>query len=399
MKRLEDQTRHAMLVEGDHDDRARQDFAFTFRNHVTSSMMPSIRTIYDQRAKKIYEKQNGRAPQSPKEIRDAVSADSYFRFYASARRTSQELIWASVTHAVERELPDLIERAKPKADALGSLTLNPTVKPPTYSTALDIHCMPGGYSSDYGPDDVAVGAIYDRGVHIYMSGLLGPNDDFMGLLVGGFLKRTQPDFAPKRILDMGCSIGHSTLPWAKMYPDAEIVAIDVSAPLLRYGHARAESMGAKVDFIQADAEDTGFAAGSFDLILSHIMLHETSGKALPRIMAESHRLLAPGGLMVHADQPSFKALDTFATFMQENETWYNNEPFWANYRRTDLVDAAITAGFQRKNVWTDVAVADVIRQSQNHGPIATQDANLDTEKAKAAGFELLIARKESVPSE
>jgi SAM-dependent methyltransferase len=375
MKRLEPMTPHAALVRGDHDDRARQDFAFTLRNLVTSRLMPGTRRVYDGRARQAWAAINGRTPQSPDEIRAAMDADPWYRFYLSARRTSQDMIWASVVPAVEAMAPP----DRPRA-AGGSLLLDPDVVAPGYVGAIDIHCMPGGYLADRGDGDIAAGAVYDRGVHLYMSGLMGPSNDAVGQLAARWLRAARPDFAPRRILDMGCAVGHATLPWAGVYPAAELHGIDVGAALLRYGHARAESLGVAVHFRQANAEATPFPDGHFDLVASSIVLHETSARGLPAILAESRRLLAPGGIMLHVDQPRFDGDDPWATFLQENETHYNNEPFWRRYRRTDLAEAARAAGFAE--VRLETLSADVVRQSQNNGPAAA---------GRAPGFLALVA--------
>ena len=118
-----------------------------------------------------------------------------------------------------------------------------------------------------------------------------------------------------RILDMGCAIGNSTLPWSKAFPEAEIHGIDVGAPVLRYAHARAEAKDAGIHFSQQNAERTDFPDESFDLIVSHIMLHETSHSAMPRIFAECKRLLKPGGVMLHLEIPS--GADPYASFMMD----------------------------------------------------------------------------------
>src|SRR5205807_7337786 len=86
----------------------------------------------------------------------------------------------------------------------------------------------------------------------------------------------------------------STLPYVDAYPEAEVHAIDVAAPMLRYAHARAEALGRRVHFSQQNAESTNFRDESFDLIVSHILLHETSAKAVRNIVRECHRLLRKG---------------------------------------------------------------------------------------------------------
>ena len=49
---------------------------------------------------------------------------------------------------------------------------------------------------------------------------------------------------------MGCSVGHSTLPYVSEYPDAEVWGIDLGASLLRYASARAKALDKKVNFAQ-----------------------------------------------------------------------------------------------------------------------------------------------------
>ena len=75
----------------------------------------------------------------------------------------------------------------------------------------------------------------------------------------------------------------------------------MSAPCLRNGHARAVAMGKAVRFSQQNAEELQFPDNSFDLVVSHALLHETSHKAIRRIFRETHRVLRPGGVMAHLD--------------------------------------------------------------------------------------------------
>jgi ubiquinone/menaquinone biosynthesis C-methylase UbiE len=168
-----------------------------------------------------------------------------------------------------------------------------------------------------------------------------------------YLEKVWPGFRPRRILDLGCTVGHSTLAYARHFPDAEIHAIDVSAPLLRYAHARAEALGYRVHFAQANAERTAFADGSFDLVVSHILAHETAAHAWPAILAESRRLLEPGGLAIHVDLPQIDEIDPYRRFIYTNETKFNNEPFWTAYRQLDLSRLMQEAGFAPQEIHRD----------------------------------------------
>ena len=385
MKSIVDQADHAALIKGGHDDRARQDFAFTLRNLVTSQWMPSTRAVFDRRAAPVHARAHGSRPETPRDIRTAMDADGWYRFYLSARRTSQELIWESVIPPVAARATDTAADGPGLAPAPD---LDPAVTPPRYMSAIDIHCMPGGYAADRGDGDMAAGAVYDRGVYLYMSGLMGPRNDAVGALTVAWLKRHHPEFAPRRIVDLGCGVGHATLPYASGWPDAEVHGVDVAPALLRYADVRARSWDVPVQFHQRNAEATGFADASFDLVTSHIVLHETSTRALGAILAESRRLLAPGGMMVHVDQPRFDGADPWGTFLQENETHYNNEPFWRKYRSIDLKGAAMVAGFAEDEVTLDILTADVVRQSQNNEALSPEAA-----ARRRAGFSILVGRR------
>jgi SAM-dependent methyltransferase len=322
--------------------------------------------------------------------------DPYFQHYAATNRIAQELIWDAVIDTIERQLPEIEARAKAlSAQNPAPLETRDDFPTPRYVTALDIHCMPGGYAEK---GDIAAGALYDRGVYLYAMGYMGPTNDDMGRSVANYIRRTMPGFAPKRILDMGCTVGHSTLPFKEAFPDAEVIGIDVAGPQIRYAHARAAGLGHDVGFMQRDASATGFADGSFDLIVSHILLHETSGKAMPAIIRECHRLLKPGGLMIHADLPPFDLMDPFTQFILDNETWYNNEPFWGAMREIDQIALAKSAGFAAPRFDTapmaimEFAAADASYTTEAAESLAEREFTAG-EYAPGGGWEVLIAEK------
>jgi hypothetical protein len=146
-------------------------------------------------------------------MRRAMTKDLYFQHYAAANRISQELLWDSVIGSINRQLPELIDKAKQLSGGSSApLESDPKFEAPRYVTAIDIHCMPGGYAGEASADDIGAGALYDRGVYLYAMGYMGPNNDDMGRSVTNYLRRNMPDFKPRRILDMGCTVGHSTLP-------------------------------------------------------------------------------------------------------------------------------------------------------------------------------------------
>ena len=140
------------------------------------------------------------------------------------------------------------------------MTIDPDFRVPGYLTYYDIHCQSGAYHATYDDDDVSAGALYDRGTFLYTMGRIGTKMDYLGRTLLAHYKKLYPGVTPKRILDMGCSVGQSTIAWAEEFPDSEIHAIDVGESLLRYAHARAEDLGHKIHFSQQNAEKTDLLA-------------------------------------------------------------------------------------------------------------------------------------------
>jgi SAM-dependent methyltransferase len=339
---------HAMLPRANHDEAARQEFTATLKRHISSDVTPGNRHVAERRAVPAFRKAHGRAPASRGELRAAIQREDYYQMWGSLTRLAQEQMWDSVEESVARQVPDLARRWQSNGRTKGSLRLDPAVKPPPYMSAVDIHCMPGGYVSEVMDDDVRAGAIFDRGTFLNVCGTQGAMHDARGLTAVAYLLTDHADLNPGRILDMGCSVGQATLPYAAYYPDAQVHAIDVAAPLLRYAHGRAESVGRAVHFSQQNAEHTDFPDGHFDLIVSHLLFHETSTSALPRIIHECHRLLRPGGVMVHLELGlPYKDMSLFEEVMHDWQTRNNGEPFWTSINTTDTVAIAHGAGFGR----------------------------------------------------
>lgn len=347
-----EQFEHGMMTRRSHDEAERQNNVRTLRQSVLRKLAAGSREMFYRDIAPRYEKQAGKPLDDYRQIRQEMLKGNYMKFQMGFHRVVQELMWEALVPPVEEQLPDLIETSKELDQNLGSLELDPDLELPRYITAVDIHCQPGGFTADHCDGDISAGAIYDRAIHIYNSGGAGMTD-MAGRTITGYLDAIFPDLNPTRILDMGCTVGHSTAAYAKRWPDAELHAIDVGPAILRYGHARAEALGLAVHFSQQSAEKTKFDDASFDVITSNILAHETSTKAWPAIIKECHRLLKPGGVMIHADLPQLDEVDPYRQFIYTNETHYNNEPFWTKFRTMDLKKVATDAGFLPENVIRD----------------------------------------------
>jgi ubiquinone/menaquinone biosynthesis C-methylase UbiE len=106
----------------------------------------------------------------------------------------------------------------------------------------------------------------------------------------------------RRSLEIGAGTGYFTLNLLRAGLIGEATCSDISPGMLRTLEANAERLGLEVRTQAADAERLPFADASFDLVLGHAVLHHIPD--LPRAMAQFERVLAPGGAIVFAGEPS-----------------------------------------------------------------------------------------------
>jgi ubiquinone/menaquinone biosynthesis C-methylase UbiE len=345
--------RHPLLPEPTHDDTARMNFLINLVAHVGAKLAPTMPAVYQRRVQPAFVKATGREFTSTAEVRDAMRADAGYQSWAALRRLAQEMRHQAGRHMVFRQI-DRINAAASRlnADASG-LKLDPRVATPSYIANVDNHCSPGSYYTALSDSDVSAGACYEAGHFVTAGGGTGGKSDWPGRTIAAFVKATYPDFKPRRIVDLGAGGGFNTLPIAEMYPDAEVIAVDVAAPMLRYGHARAKALGINnVTFLQADGETLDLAPGSVDWVQTTMVWHETALTPFRAMLKHIHTLLRPGGLSLNFEQPNFDADTTMIEkFLRDWDAWFNNEPFWAKLHTLDFREEMIRAGFAPERVF------------------------------------------------
>lgn len=346
--------KHAMLAEQTAADTARARFILSFKRHLTGKVRSKNGLAYEMQGEPAYVAEHGRVPQSRAEAEEALFDAPLYRTWCTLNRTSQEMMWQTVAESIYRDedrlrdtATDLLERRP----AGGSLELNPAAEFDPYD-GVEVHLQPLGYNTDDGTgEDIKGGSFYEMGGRLYSMGRGMAASDSKAECVIAHLQEIAPDFAPKRILDMGCSAGSASVSYAMQYPDAEVTAIDLGASMLRYASARAEALGHPVHFKQMDAAHTSFPDGYFDLVISHNLFHEVSIETRKAIACETQRLLALGGIAVHQD---VDLLFRGKTLWQEAERgWdykFNGEPFWVDYAECDFTSELIEAGFAEDEV-------------------------------------------------
>ncbi len=331
-----------------HDERARQRFVSSLRKRLMVDMAQSMRAHYERDVAPAYEAAHGERPRDGRTVRRAMLRHPYFRAWSALRYAAQELSWWTVMPQIERSVRELNAAAASAARAAGpgSLTLDPSLKMPRDVSALDIHLQPGCFHTEFTADDAVAGALYWHGTNVFSAGLkLRVKGGGVGKSIAEWLKLHYPGFAPRKLLDIGTTTGNNLFPYLDVFPEAEGHGIDVGAPVLRFAHALARAHGYNAHFAQMDARQMRYPDNSFDLVVSSFFLHEQSARSNREILREIHRVLRPGGVMVHMELPPASECDPYYNFYLDWDAYYNNEPHYAGFRAQQPIAECVRAGF------------------------------------------------------
>ncbi len=139
------------------------------------------------------------------------------------------------------------------------------------------------------------------------------------------LEKLLPDFAGKRVLDLGCGYGWHCIYAAKKGADF-VLGTDISEKMLTVAQEKTaeflESVPAarreavKVEYQKSAMEDLECGAGSFDLVLSSLAFHYV--KDFDLVVKKIHSWLAAGGQFIFSvEHPVFTAYGS--------QDWYYDE--------------------------------------------------------------------------
>lgn len=172
-------------------------------------------------------------------------------------------------------------------------------------------------------------------------------------LLTEWLLKLHGDKKPKRILDIGTGPGFSAFVLAKLFPDAEVVAVDLAAPYIRMARQWQSLRNvSNIEFYHANAEDLSWLESeSFDFINYAYVLHEMPAENALRIISEMYRLTAPGGTMNGFEVPyPENIVERFA--LVEFNTWGHvwdapgekgPEPYMMEYEFGTMITQALDA--------------------------------------------------------
>jgi ubiquinone/menaquinone biosynthesis C-methylase UbiE len=105
-----------------------------------------------------------------------------------------------------------------------------------------------------------------------------------------------------RSLEIGAGTGYFSLNLLQAGVVRDATCTDISPGMVTTLGSNAARLGLSVRTARADAEALPFPDESFDLVLGHAVLHHLPD--LRRAFSEFHRVLAPGGRLAFAGEPS-----------------------------------------------------------------------------------------------
>lgn len=291
-------------------------------------------------------------PEAPlSELKQVLDPLPSMQMHKRLMRSQQEMKWQGIVSSLdssrdrlERELDDFAGRQEAK------LVLDPQFKTPAYAN-VHFHLQPTSYYKDS-----LAGFMYHHGTKVFFRGD-NDKDQLHALLVGGV--EPPAEGAVTRVLDLACSVGQSTTALKARFPEASVVGIDHSEPMLRAAHRRAVMLGSDVTFQQALAEASPFPDGSFDLIFAFILFHELPLRVSREVAAEVARQLRPGGVFVAYDFIDSGSMSAVERYRRDFDARHNGEPYSQAFCDSDFSTILGESGLQ---VLSDEAINPAVKR-------------------------------------
>lgn len=163
-----------------------------------------------------------------------------------------------------------------------------------------------------------------------------------------------------RILDVGAGGGHHVAHYARRFPEAQVVGIEVDHASVELAEelVTENDLGDQVEIRHADANELDEEA-SFDLATLNVSLHETGGPAEYRnVLDRVREALKPGGTVVVSELP-----------YPDDPRAYREDPIYQMYAGVQVHEALVGCGMitqgELRDLLEEVGFADVREADQS----------------------------------
>ena len=123
-------------------------------------------------------------------------------------------------------------------------------------------------------------------------------------------------FLPRTILDLGCGTGNLTCLIPKYYPEADIIAVDISQECIDICKQRTDQPN--IQYIKQDFRALSFDENSIDLVMSSIAFHHLDDEEKPQFFEKVCKWQSFNGILSICDQ--FRG-ETSLVYKKHIELW------------------------------------------------------------------------------
>ena len=204
----------------------------------------------------------------------------------------------------------------------------------------NFHYQTDGYLSAHSA------ALYEHQVELLFRGGADPMRRMIIPPLRAHLQRAgaSDDGAGLHFLELGSGTGSATRSVARCFPKAKITCVDLSPPYTRHARQQLDEFP-RVNCIQGDAAELDFADQRFDAVYSVFLFHELPLPVREAVLAETMRVLRPGGFFGLVDslqRGDDDELDWALEFFPREF----HEPYYANYAANPMSGLLSEAGFE-----------------------------------------------------
>ena len=155
----------------------------------------------------------------------------------------------------------------------------------------------------------------------------------------------------ERVLEIGCGTGNLALLVKRMQPQLEVVGLDPDPKALARAARKARRAGLPLELDRGFADELPYPAGSFDRVLSSLMVHHLEADLRGPSLRQALRVLRPGGSLhlmdFGGDSHHLHGLARLARGSRTLEdNWDDRIP--ALMRQAGFVDAAETGHLTKR---------------------------------------------------